>query len=145
MAREMTSLMNHHVSIRTILVFQSLSYHLSSLVSVRTLHLPTICKCREIRSQSMWKVITCWSIKWGLLLLRQQSSHLQILPQRGLKCCFWWERQTKLSVPLLHSLFQFGCTGCNNFTMPKSKTKGSKKHDGGSIKFEHRIYKGNSE
>ena len=26
----------------------------------------------------------------------------------------------------------FGRTGCNNFTMPKAKTKGSKKCDGGS-------------
>ena len=26
----------------------------------------------------------------------------------------------------------FGRTGCNNFVMPKTKTKGSKKRDGGS-------------
>ena len=44
---------------------------------------------------------------------------------------FWREIPTKLSVPPLHSLFW--TTGCNNLTMlPKAKTKGSKKRDGGS-------------
>ena len=44
---------------------------------------------------------------------------------------FWREIPTKLSVPPLHSLFWTG-TGCNNFTMPKTKIKGSKKRDGRS-------------
>ena len=43
------------------------------------------------------------------------------------------EIPTKLPVPPLHSLgSSFGRTGCNNFTMPKAKTKGSKKRNGGS-------------
>ena len=29
--------------------------------------------CREIRSQNVWKVITFWLIKWGLLVLRQDN------------------------------------------------------------------------
>ena len=41
-------------------------------------------RCGEIRSQNVWKVIICWSIKWRLLLLKQESSHLQIVPQRGM-------------------------------------------------------------
>ena len=43
---------------------------------------------------------------------------------------FWQEIPTKLSVLPLCSLF--GCNGCNNFMMPKAKTKGSKKRDGES-------------
>ena len=42
-------------------------------------------RCRAIRSQNVWKVIAYWLMKWGLLLFRQQSSHLQIVPQRGFK------------------------------------------------------------
>ena len=75
----------------------------------------------------MWKVITCWSIKWRLLLLRQQSSHLQIVPQRGLKCCFCREMPTKLSVPPLYSPFW---TLCMQYLEGSKEL--SKKCDGGS-------------
>ena len=77
-------------------------------------------RCREIRSQNVWKVITCWSIKWRLLLL---SSHLQIVPQRGLKYCFWRKIPTKLSVPPLYSPFWMYCM---------QYLQGSKKRDRGS-------------
>ena len=80
-------------------------------------------RCGEIRSQNVWKVIICWSIKWRLLLLRQWSSHLQIAPQRGLKRCFWPETPTKLSVPPLYSPF---------WTHYMQYLQGSKKRDGGS-------------
>ena len=88
-------------------------------------------RCGEIRSQNVWKVIICWSIKWRLLLLKQESSHLQIVPQRGLKCCFWRETPTKLSVPPLYSPFWMHCM---------QYLLGSKKRDGGS----NRIWNGES-
>ena len=61
-------------------------------------------RCREIRSQNVWKVTTCWSTGGKY----QQSSSFR----RYTRC--------------------FGCTGYKNFMMPKAKTKGSKKRYGGS-------------
>ena len=62
-------------------------------------------------------------------MLRQKSSHLQIVPQRGFKCTVSGGKYQQSSLFRRYTRY-FGRTGYNNFTMPKAKTKGSKKRDG---------------
>ena len=90
-------------------------------------------RCRAIRSQNVWKVIAYWLMKWGLLFFRQQSSYLQIVPQRGFKYARFLAVNTKRSSLFRRYPRRFGRTGCNDLRDGAGKQR----------KFERRIRKRN--